>query len=388
MKKIIILALALAGATGSVLSQQTIIRIDDVAVTKTEQMFQDYQFLPAHVKFDFNFTKGNRMTIQLSSLTQLDSLPSLDSLFSEVKKALRLLDDTTVNPIYNKRVDYITTHSDARVRIKNYPPSGNIYSLRQNNEVTELKVEQDTLRISLYTMDQVFTTNDKKKIIGARRYHLTFYLNNLSDFNTLPIEKLNATIDILKAEIAPSKAKESKHYGIYYYALYDVETQKKQRTSSNKTLRSTKVRVLPDPYVQSGFQFVRGVAVPSAGVGIQLFQKKSETSERAWRLMWEPLFFFSRDANNKVTMDRNDFITFKQHSESSWKGTTKEIEFVQNVSVGYLIRRKGNWLEKNTIKFSLPTGIQYKNILLEPEFVFNDFFRNFSPSLKLTVVFE
>jgi hypothetical protein len=115
MKKIIILVLALAGATGSALSQQTIIRIDDVAVTKTEQMFQDYQFLPQRIKFDFNFSNGNRMTIQLSSLTQLDSLPPLSSLLSEVKKALLLLEDTTVNPLYNKRVDYITTHSDARV---------------------------------------------------------------------------------------------------------------------------------------------------------------------------------------------------------------------------------------------------------------------------------
>jgi hypothetical protein len=236
-------------------------------------------------------------------------------------------------------------------------------------------------------MDQVFTTSDRKKIIGARRYHITFYLNNLSDLDTLPIEKLNATIEILKAEIAPSKAKEKKYSGVSYYALYDVNTQKKIRTWF-KSPTSTRVRLEPDPYVQSGFQFMRGVAVPSVGVGIELFQKKSETNERQWRLMWEPLFFFSRDANNKLKMDRNDFITFKQHSQNKWKGPTREIDFVQNLSFGYLIRRKGDWLEKHTIKFSLPTGIQYKNILLEPEFVFNDFFQNFSPSMKLTVIFE
>jgi hypothetical protein len=58
-----------------------------------------------------------------------------------------------------------------------------------------------------------------------------------------------------------------------------------------------------------------------------------------------------------------------------------------NASIGYLIKRNGNWFEKNTVKFSLP-GLQSKNIILEPEFYFNDFFKHFSPSLKLTLFFE
>jgi hypothetical protein len=386
MKKIIILALALAGATGSVLSQQTITFIDGVPTSKTDQMFQNYQIGPKRIRFDFNFTNGNRMRMELTSLKQIDSLPPLESLLSDVQKALSLLEDSLTNPLYNKRVDYIKRLTDSRVRIKSYPPSGDVYSLQNNNQVTQLKVEQDTLRISLFTMDDLFIVNSEKRY-ASRPYSLTFFLNNISDLKTIPVDKLNATIEELNKEIAPSKAKEKRYSGVNYYALYDVNTQKKLRTFW-RTPESTKIQFSTDPYVQSGFQFMRGAAVPSVGAGFELVQKKSEDFQREWRLMWEPLFFFSRDVNNKLRMDRNDFITFRQHSQSKFKSLNREIEFVQNLSFGYLIRRKGDWLEKNTFKFSLPTGIQYKNILLESEFLFNDFFQNFSPSMKLTLIFE
>ncbi len=43
---------------------------------------------------------------------------------------------------------------------------------------------------------------------------------------------------------------------------------------------------------------------------------------------------------------------------------------------------RGALFEKNTVKVSL-SGSQLKNGLLEPEFVFDKFFKDFSPSLKL-----
>jgi hypothetical protein len=387
MKKIIILVLALAGATGSVLSQQTTTITFGTPTTRSELMFSGYQLNSSRIRFDFNLANTNRMRLEFTALSQIDSLPPIDSLLTQVKKALSLINDTITDPLFNKRVDYVA-QKETWVRIKSYPPAGNAYSFRNQdlNTITELKVEQDTLKIHLFTMDQLMILDNRERRKTGRPYSVTFFLNNLSDLENIPVDKLNATIDILKAEIAPSKAKEKKYPGVTYYALYDVETQKKLRTWLRST-ESKKVKI-GAPYVQSGFQFMRGVGVPSVGAGIELIQKKNENNQREWRLMWEPLFFFSRDAGNKLIMDRNDFITFKQHSKSKFKSLNKEIEFVQNLSFGYLINRNGNWLEKNTFKFSLPTGIQYKNILLEPEFLFNDLFKNFSPTMKLTVIFE
>jgi|GEM_PF-6112523 len=65
----------------------------------------------------------------------------------------------------------------------------------------------------------------------------------------------------------------------------------------------------------------------------------------------------------------------------------KEIEFFSTSVKARQDHRKGEYFEETTFKFSLP-GLHAKNILLEPEFIFNRFFKNFIPSLKLSLIFE
>jgi len=48
---------------------------------------------------------------------------------------------------------------------------------------------------------------------------------------------------------------------------------------------------------------------------------------------------------------------------------------------------RGNWFEPNTFKFSLP-GVRNYTLQVEPEFYFNGFFKNFSPSLRFSLFFE
>jgi hypothetical protein len=100
--------------------------------------------------------------------------------------------------------------------------------------------------------------------------------------------------------------------------------------------------------------------------------------------MWDPYFFFSRDANNKLVTDRNDFITFR-YVETEAK--QQPFDYVGNFSLGYLVGRKGDWFEKNTFKLGLP-GVRSGWLQLEPECYFNNFFKNFSPTIKLTIHYE
>jgi len=141
------------------------------------------------------------------------------------------------------------------------------------------------------------------------------------------------------------------------------------------------------PYVQLGIQYIRGSWVPSAGAGVELIIRRGENLQRHYRLFWEPYLFYNRDSLKSVSLNRNDFITFKYYNSSKYNNGVKEIQFVENISFGYLVRRKGNEFEPVTFKFSLP-GLQTKNVLLEPEFIFNRFFKDFSPSLKLTLFFD
>jgi hypothetical protein len=382
MKKFIILVLALAGATGNALCQQQFIIYPDRKESITEQMFNSPKPGSSRIRFDFRMSAGNVLMIELSTLSQIDSIPDLDSLAMAVKNSLALFHDSLTDPLAHKRVDILTSNPQ-RIRIGIYPQQSNVFSIK-NGDVTQLKVEQDTLRITLWSKG--FHKNRKGTVPTFDPYYLTFLLNNLADLSNLPFEDLTRIVQQVSKEVDKVKHNDKRYSEVKYFAGYLVPSGKKY-WNNNLTVAG-KIKFSTDPYVQSAFQYIRNSFVPSAGVGIRLTQKKSDHYEREWRLMWEPLFFFSRNSENKLLTQRNDFISFKQHSKSEFEGESKKVVLVQNVSFGYLISRKGNWFEKNTFKFSLPTGIQYENILLEPEFVFNDFFKNFSPSLKFTVVFE
>jgi hypothetical protein len=385
MKKIFLSVLAFAGAVTSVCSQQQVIIYPDRKEAKTEQIFNSPTPGSSRIRFDFRMDHGNVLMVELSTLRQIDSIPDLDSLAISIKNTLVVFNDSLADPLAHKRVDVITS-SPERIRIAIYPQQSRVFSLK-NGEVTQLKVEQDTLRITLWTK-RSSAKYYKNSGPAYLPYDLTFLLNNIGDLTNLPFEDITRIIRQVSNEVEKFKGKDKEYSGAKFFAAYMVPSGK-NIISHDNLARTGKIRFnLNEPYVQSGFQFMRNSFVPSAGVGIRLTQKKSDQYEREWRLMWEPLFFFSRNADNKLVTDRNDFITFKQYSRDEFQGETKKIVMVQNVSFGYLIRRKGNWFEKNTFKFSLPTGIQYENILLEPEFVFNNFFRHFSPSLKFTVIFE
>ena len=279
-------------------------------------------------------------------------------------------------------MDYILFKNDVRIRITEHQPSANYYAYKQN-ELLQLKVDQDTLRIKLF----IQSGNVKAK--AAFPCFITFIVNNISDINSYPE---NAFSNAVKELLIKDLEKQFKSDGPVwesgrYYAAYNVENKVRIEPKKLNYLvwgRSSGF----DPYVQVGIQYVRGGWAPSAGIGYSIFQTNTRSFEKkSFSLIWEPYFFFSRDANNNSIVDRNDFISFKFHSEFKDYRTKNFSLMYQNASIGYLINRNGNWFNKNTFKFSLP-GLQAKNTLLEPEFYFNDFFKQFSPSIKFTLFFE
>jgi hypothetical protein len=94
---------------------------------------------------------------------------------------------------------------------------------------------------------------------------------------------------------------------------------------------------------------------------------------------------FEQSASGKMTPFNNDFTIIQ------WAKTTegkKGLYFVPRFLFGFLRndRRKGEFFERNTFKVGLPV---YSNnyIFLQPQLLFNDFFKNVSPSLKFGVSF-
>lgn len=382
MKKLFLFILLFAGAANVLPAQ-------DVTTSNSELIFNSPKPGSLFDNFVFYFPKGNRMTLEMNSIHQLKKLPNLDSLARKVYEDLQVFKDSLSKELTTKRIDYVTSKDGAKIRITEHQPASNYYAYKQNEPI-QIKVDQDTVRVKLYI--KAGYINEKKTTpysLEAPFCFVTFIVNNISDINNLPDNALDKALhDLLLKDMEKQfKADPMKYESGRYYAAYKVETNERIAPKNFKHVIWGRSAGL-DLYVQSGIQYLRGSWIPSAGAGLIYFQTNTRSFEKkSFALFWEPNFVFSRDVNNSIVVVRNDFLTFKFHQEYKMYGNNPTILRYENASLGYLINRNGNFFEKNTFKFSLP-GLQTKNVLLEPEFYFNDFFKNFSPSLKLTLFFE
>jgi hypothetical protein len=328
--------------------------------------------------------KNNRMIIEVSWLALLERLPNPDSLFKKIWSDLEPLHDSLSDPLMVRRVDYVRYEKDTRINIKEYKPTGTYYTYKYD-ELVQLKVNQDTLCFKGY-MGPAMSIGENPVIFQATFYSITLVLNNISDVANIPDGVLASGIGLLLPDLDSwIKKSVKKTRDNFYYAAYDLGTKKRVSPLRFENIETGKTHGFV-PYIQAGIQYGRGVWIPSAGAGIEYYNKK-KYEKFAVRLMWEPHFYFQRDDKDKVVLQRNDFITLQFHSMFKNSAPGNNFEFNQNFSFGALIHREGDLFEKGTFKFSLP-GLKTKNILLEPEFFFNKLFRNFSPSLKLVLNLE
>jgi hypothetical protein len=357
--------------------------------SQSDLLFNNPQ--PATLRHQFTFRLGgnNFLRMEFSYVNQLQQVTDLDSLIRAVWTSLQPFADSLSKPLVSRRVDYRISTDDVRLRILEHQQKGDVYRI-YHNDTSQVKVEQDTLRIIRYTRDSSYTLRryvhgKPENYFPQQPYVIMLVLNNLSDITRLSSADLHWGLNRLKEELGKNLYNNKGRFVARFAASYDLPSRVKVSPQRESKFSSSE-RLSVSPYVQSAIQFVRGSWVPSAGLGIELSARISETEFRRYRFYWEPFFYFNRAADGKVTMERNDFISLK-YSYSQRSLTTKSVGFSTNLSLSYLRRRRGTNLEHDTFKFALP-GLHTKNILLEPEFFFNNFFKNFSPSLKLTLVFD
>jgi hypothetical protein len=379
MKKLcIVLLLAAAGKT---LPAQTFYYLNPEE--PSEYIFSQPQPGTAHNRFEFILPNNNRMIIEVTGIRQLLQFPNLDSLFQKVWDDLKPIYDSLTDPLMVRRVDYVSTSKQVKIRLKQYKP-GSTYFSYKDDELVQLKVDQDTLRFKGYLWP---ADKDVSKIYNYNYYSVMLLLNNISDVAKLPDDLLSSGVRLLIEDLGRALKRSPKRaYDNFYYATYDLRLKKRVAPSMLNHMgfgRKQGVTL----YAQAGLQYGRGEWIPSTGVGLEYFSNESRLSKFAVRLIWEPHFFFRRSVNDKLITDRNDFITIRVYSGFKSSPPSRAFEFNQNFSVGFLVYRKGEWFDRQTVKFSLP-GLQARNIMLEPEFFMRKGFRAFSPSLKLVLHLE
>ncbi|RYY87729.1 MAG: hypothetical protein EOO15_11040 [Chitinophagaceae bacterium] len=394
MKRIyVFLLLALAGGTAPSFAQSEVPKpypnpLMPASASRADAIFNSPPPLGLPHQFTFGLGNGNSMRIELVDLRQLNRINDLDSLFRAVWNSLQPFYDSLSKPLVNRRVDYrIGSASDVQLRIQEYPQEGSFFRIR-SGDTSQVKVEQDTLRILMFSADTVngvqpFVVGGRYLVSSAQvPFSVMLLLNNITDMGKLSAADLHWALTHLKEELGRNLRNNRSSYWTRFSAAYDVTTRRKINPGGVRPRGAASIA----PNVQVGLQFVRGAWLPSAGVGIEFMLRRNETNVHHYRILWEPHFDFSRNADGDVKMQRNDFATLQYHHRQSRPGT-RNPTFSQSFSIGYLRHRRGGMFEDNTFKFSLP-GLETKNLMLEPQFYFNNFFKNFSPSLKLTLTIE
>jgi len=396
MKKLLLVILLSAGSAHIMFAQTSGYfyyngNYDGPLPTKTDLVFNNPR--PGKAKVNFHFTglkNSARVTLELLDIKQLDYLPNLDSILSVAKANLVAIADSLKEDGINRRVDYVTIANRAQIRIVNHDNLPKQYMINKG-ELSELKVEQDTLRIRAFTKltdtgSLQYPSKKKKAYLYNQPFFITIEVNNITDINNFDPTILQQCINRLKQDLTTEYVAKANPSDAYT-AVFNMQTNKMVNPTKIKWLKYTADGYYDEfvPNIYAGMEFARGNFIPSISVGLRYTISGGRFGTKRLYAMWEPHFLFSRDASNKLVTDRNDFITLRYLI--IWKGKKEGFDFVDNVSLGYLVNRNGNWFEPGTWKLGIP-GVRSGWLQLEPEFFFNGFLKNFSPSLRLTIHFE
>lgn len=365
MKKTICFLMLLTSITGTAFAQNT---------TKSDKIFELPQNYPS-LRFMIDLGKGNKLQIELRDMSDLKRFENMDSVIRVFLADIEPLKDSLGEEVLSRRIDYkIDTLGTKKIRIQQHRQAGASF-LVSNGDVASLKIEQDTIHF-LGTISYVSKPPMRKPFIDYRHYRLSFFLNDLSDLATYMDGSVSKKIQALQNN-KKSEWNTTAQKGTAYLNV--------DRTISAK---------LPGGLVGGGdflnfrisvdIQNYKQYFVPSFSLGAGLILSTPHF-KRDIVLSWDPHFFFAKDGQDKLRTFRNDFLTL------TWgqgivqdNNPRKESHLLFIMSLGYLIKREGEYFDKNTFRIgggrlSLFGG----KSKIEPVMYFNNFFKGVTPGVRL-----
>ena len=355
------------------------------AQTKTSNKSDKAFEVPGNIimvrRFYIHLGKENKLKIELTDLSDLQRIANMDSLLQVFKEDMASLKDSFLNPVTSKKVDYIRdAKGRKKIRLQQFQPEGTSFLL-DNGELALLRTEQDTVNIIGVITDPPKAKDDISKT-NPRYYHLTFYLNSIEELAGYMNGSLNEKIKTIQDNIS---GKWPTVLGTGYHYI-----------KKDKSIFADH----PKGFTQAGSgDFIAGMVyvnaqnykiffVPSFSLGVELTITNRERNFK-WvpGLFWEPHFLFAKDNEGKLRTYRNDFLTLTYGQG----GTTdhdphKDFSFSAVFSLGYLIRREAELIDKNT--FRLGAGkLKLSKTTIEPSMYFNNFFKGVTPCIRISQSF-
>ncbi len=374
MKKIIILMMLATGITGKTIGQEV------QFVSNTDRIFD----MPAgYLKrsFTVDLGKGNKMQLDLSSIDDLERFKNIDSLLRVFLQDIDPLKDSLLDDLASKRIDYHTDEMGRiKIRIQVFRPKGTSFIMQQGN-LSSLKLEQDTVNF-IGSHHFTVAATLRKPFTEIRYYRLRFIVNNLTDLNSYLSGGLNEKIGIIQKSAKARWIKNDEgqwHIKNGDRSIFSNHQPAGYVSGTGDYLESR---------IAVNFQNYKNNFVPSFSLGVGLGFNNGRVKNE-FGLLWEPNFLFARNTLGNLQTFRNDFLTFTYHSTDLKKDKVdRNISFINDFSFSYLIRRSGNFFEKNTMRIGVGQVAIFKDkIKLTPVLYFNDFFKGVTPGLKLMVDF-
>jgi len=349
--------------------------------SKEDKAFEIPENIIVNRRFYIDLDKGNKLTIELTDITDLQKIANIDSLLKVFANDLTPLKDSLSDPLTSKRIDYVTdAQGRKKIRIVKYPSKGDNYLLN-NGELSSLKINQDTINI-IGVIANPPKPQQKISRSNPRYYHLLFYLNNFDELAGYMNGALTQKIETIQNRVNgqwPILKGGGSHY-----------------LKPDKTIVADK----PKGFTSSGtgdflagqfwvnVQNYKAYFVPSFSLGLRLTVTNRERTFK-WEpgLYWEPHFLFGKDAQGKLRTYRNDFLTLTYGQG----GTTdhdprKDFSFSAVFSLGYLVHKSGDFIEEGTFRFGAGK-LKLLKTTIEPSIYFDHFFKGVTPGIRISQSF-
>lgn len=330
-------------------------------------------------RFEVDLGKGNKMRIELSNTDELSYFYNIDSLLRVFLQDMEPFKDSLSDELLIKTIDYRTEPSGRKlIRIRRNRPKGDSYVI-DNGGLAALKLDQDTIRISSF--DKTAPAAGAMHHVALYRFRrVTFMLNRVNDLKELAQTSLNGKIALM-ANRSTRWHKE--------HSEWQMDDDKSISSLLPRGHINYGYMDALNPIINLNMQNYKSYFAPSFSLGLladfnnEINLVKSSRKKYVVGLAWEPQFVF-QDVQGKLQTYRNDFLNVS--FGFGFKSRDPKNQNLDVISLGYLVRRQGDYFDKNTFRLSVERlYIFRRRVQIEPGIYFNNLFRGVTPTLRISI---
>jgi hypothetical protein len=355
---------------------------DEFSTAKTSKTFE-MQPDAVRNRFFVALDKGNKLQIELSNMDDLEKLSNIDSLLKIYLRDIKPFKDSLSDELSSKRIDYLVDATTGnKIRIQIFKQSASSF-LVKDGDVAALKLQQDTINILVPVSYHGRLIHKKPLGPLTRYYRISFFVNQATDLGNYADGGLHEKIaTLLKSRYVNWIKSGGDRWGIKGGDNSIFSNQPGGYISTPGDFLELKAAVNVQNY--------KNYFVPSFNLGAAAYIR-SNIFKYEIGVAWEPHFLFAKNSAGNLQTFRNDFITLTLGMEpvtSKVKSNEPHFDMFQHLTIGYLVRQKGNIIDNHT--FRIGTGsVNFlgDKIKLEPVFYFHDLFKNVTPGIRLSLNF-